>query len=289
MLRLQTAIQEYRGNMTIIQKEQKSNNNSDCLSIWPLDNVKINPAYDPEVAAKIPIHFMEIDRRKDFKFSEWAPEFGTSKSFNTEPEGKYGRPKLEFQLEEPWLWDYKDDKDLLIDGILYPREKNTSALIVIDRDPISPILQECHDFPYMGHMSEDRSKERIVSTAWWPQWEQTFSKYIKICEIFQKAKKHGKRYGLGQHIEEPKHPWETINLDWVTGLVPEGKENFNTCLVIVYRYSKSIRCLPCHKADTTMDIALLFLNNIISTYGIPKIIISDRHPKLTSEFRTKLY
>ncbi|MBW0477500.1 hypothetical protein O181_017215 [Austropuccinia psidii MF-1] len=74
MLRLQIAIQAYRGNMSIIYKEVKSHTNADGLSRWPLDNVKRNPAYNSEVAAKIPIHFMEIDRKKNFRFSEWAPE-----------------------------------------------------------------------------------------------------------------------------------------------------------------------------------------------------------------------
>ncbi|MBW0514845.1 hypothetical protein O181_054560 [Austropuccinia psidii MF-1] len=50
-----------------------------------------------------------------------------------------------------------------------------------------------------------------------------------------------------------------------------------------------MRCLPCQKEDTAMDNALLFLNNIISTHGVPKIIISDRDPKFTSEFWTTLY
>ncbi|MBW0552695.1 hypothetical protein O181_092410 [Austropuccinia psidii MF-1] len=73
MLRWQIAIQEYRGNITIIYKEGKGHTNADGLRRWPLDNVKSNPAYDPEVEAKIPIHFMEVDRRKSFGFSEWAP------------------------------------------------------------------------------------------------------------------------------------------------------------------------------------------------------------------------
>ncbi|MBW0479242.1 hypothetical protein O181_018957 [Austropuccinia psidii MF-1] len=200
MLRWQIAIQDYRGNMTIIYKEGKSHTNADGLSRWPLDNVKSNPAYDPEVAAKISIHFMEIDRRKNFRFSEWAPESGTPDNGDTEPEGtetpilglssselhneffsavmkKYAKHKqcrillqllqqiyrsleLESQLEEPWLRDYKDNTFFLIDGLLYHREKHTSALTVIDRDHISLILKEFHDFLYMGHMSEDRNKER---------------------------------------------------------------------------------------------------------------------------------
>ncbi|MBW0539113.1 hypothetical protein O181_078828 [Austropuccinia psidii MF-1] len=189
---------------------------------------------------------MEKDRKKNLRSSEWAPESGTLDSGNTYWEGtetpilgissselhnerfsaKYRSP----ELEEPWLRAYKDNKLLLIDGLLYYREKHTSALKVVDRDHISLILQECHDCPNMGHMSEDRTKERVASTAWCPKWEQGLSEYINTCERCKKEnRKHGKTYGLLKHIEDPKHPWETINMDWVTGLVPVSKENYNAC------------------------------------------------------------
>ncbi|MBW0479179.1 hypothetical protein O181_018894 [Austropuccinia psidii MF-1] len=115
---------------------------------------------------------------------------------------RYRSPGLEFQLEGPWLSDYEDNKFLIIDGLLYHREKHTSSLTVIDRDHISLILQECHYYPYMGHMSEDRTKERVASTSWWPKWEQGLSEYSNTCERCQKANtKHGNKYGLLQHIE----------------------------------------------------------------------------------------
>ncbi|MBW0520026.1 hypothetical protein O181_059741 [Austropuccinia psidii MF-1] len=128
---------------------------------------------------------MEIHRKKNFRFSEWAPEDGTLDSGNTDSEGtetpilgissselhnecfnvvlkSYAKhkqcgillqplqqtnrsPELEFQLEEPWLGAYKDNEFFLIDGLLYHREKHTSALTVVDRDHISRILKECHD------------------------------------------------------------------------------------------------------------------------------------------------
>ncbi|MBW0575079.1 hypothetical protein O181_114794 [Austropuccinia psidii MF-1] len=158
---------------------------------------------------------MEIDRKKNFSFFEWAPESCTSERGNTNSEGtetpilgisspelhtelfnavmktyskhkqcfillqllqqKYRSPELESQLEEPWLRDYKDNKYFLIDGLLYHREKDNSSLTLIDRDHITLILKECHDCPYMGHMSEDRTKERVASSAWWPKWEQKLS------------------------------------------------------------------------------------------------------------------
>ncbi|MBW0520457.1 hypothetical protein O181_060172 [Austropuccinia psidii MF-1] len=148
---------------------------------------------------------MEIDRKKNFRFSECAPESGTLDSGNTDSEGtetpilgissselhneffsavlksyakhkqfgillkllqqKYRSSELESQLEEPWLRAYKDNKFFLIDGLLYHREKHTSALTVVERDHISVILKECHDFPYMAQMSEDRTKQRVASTA----------------------------------------------------------------------------------------------------------------------------
>ncbi|MBW0499594.1 hypothetical protein O181_039309 [Austropuccinia psidii MF-1] len=76
---------------------------------------------------------------------------------------------------------------------------------------------------------------------------------------------------------------------WVAGLVPGGKKKYNTFLIIVDRFNKSVRCLPWYKEDTAMDTALLFSTNIISTCAVPQIINSDEDPKFTSEFGTNLY
>ncbi|MBW0483289.1 hypothetical protein O181_023004 [Austropuccinia psidii MF-1] len=78
-------------------------------------------------------------------------------------------------------------------------------------------------------------------------------------------------------------------MGWVTGLVPGGRENLNDFLIIVDRFSESVRFITCHKEDTAMDTALLLWNNIISTCGGPKIIISHKDPKFTSESWTNLY
>ncbi|MBW0480640.1 hypothetical protein O181_020355 [Austropuccinia psidii MF-1] len=78
-------------------------------------------------------------------------------------------------------------------------------------------------------------------------------------------------------------------MDWVTELVPGGKEKFNYCLIIVDRFRNSMRCLPFHMEDTAIDTAVLLWNNIIYSHGVPTIIISDNDPKFTSEFWTNLY
>ncbi|MBW0577297.1 hypothetical protein O181_117012 [Austropuccinia psidii MF-1] len=242
MLRWEIAIQEYIANITIIYKEGKSPTNIDGLCRWLLENDKSNAAYVPELYAKVPIHSIETDGKNKSRFFEWAPIGGNPDTEHNESEEaetpilgicsselhnkffdsvitsytkhkqcsilfqllqqKYRILELESPLEGPWLRDYKHNRYLLIGGLLYHRERQTSALKLIDRDLVSQILQECHDCPYMRHMSEDGTKERVASTTWWPKWEQELSEYIKICERFQKDnRKNGKNYGLLQHYK----------------------------------------------------------------------------------------
>ncbi|MBW0592397.1 hypothetical protein O181_132112 [Austropuccinia psidii MF-1] len=55
-VRWQIAIQEYRGNMTIVHTDGNLHKNADGLSRWPLPNNIDNPAYVPEEASpQIPI------------------------------------------------------------------------------------------------------------------------------------------------------------------------------------------------------------------------------------------
>ena len=78
-------------------------------------------------------------------------------------------------------------------------------------------------------------------------------------------------------------------MDFVTGLPPGGSYSYNSVLVLVDRYSKRARFIPNHKDDTAMEVTLLFWNRIMPDVGIPKIIISDRDPKFTSEFWRHLH
>ncbi|MBW0567163.1 hypothetical protein O181_106878 [Austropuccinia psidii MF-1] len=61
MLRWQIAIQEYRGNMTIVHKSGNIHKNSDGLSRWTLANTPDIPAYVPlKAEPQIPIEVINI-------------------------------------------------------------------------------------------------------------------------------------------------------------------------------------------------------------------------------------
>ncbi|MBW0473600.1 hypothetical protein O181_013315 [Austropuccinia psidii MF-1] len=71
MLRWQIAIQEYRGNITIVHKDGNIHRNADGLSRWPLPSNIDNPAYVPELASPlIPIEGISITDLNKTLFKE---------------------------------------------------------------------------------------------------------------------------------------------------------------------------------------------------------------------------
>ncbi|MBW0519766.1 hypothetical protein O181_059481 [Austropuccinia psidii MF-1] len=155
-------------------------------------------------------------------------------------------------------------------------------MTVVERSLINIVLKECHDSPFSGHLSEDRTIEKIKTRIWWPMWQKDVSEYCKTWNRCQKANKFtDKRLGNIINIQEPSRPMEMAHMDWVTGLPPGGYRSYNSCLVIVDRFSKTPIFLPCHKDDTAMDTALLIWNRVISGTGIFTNIISERDPKFT--------
>ncbi|MBW0584443.1 hypothetical protein O181_124158 [Austropuccinia psidii MF-1] len=135
---------------------------------------------------------------------------------------------------------------------------------VVDRSLLILVLKECHDSPFSGHLSEDRTREKVKTCIWWPMWQKDVAEYCKTCDRCQKANKStGKRLGNMIKIQEPTRPWEIVHMDWVTGLPPGGYRSYNACLVIVKRFSKTPIFLPCLKDYTAMDTALLIWNRVV--------------------------
>ena len=294
MLRWQIAIQEWRGSMTIVHREGNIHKNADGLSRWSLPNDSNNPAYDAEsLERELPIMGIHVS---DLANGFWETVIESySSNQNTVKlveilKSKFKNLDLSQTLEEPWKTSYEEGRFVLLDGLIYHRTKHSCVVALVSQEHINVILSECHDSIYSGHFSSERTVERVKNIAWWPEWKKDTELYCSSCDRCQKANKDtGKRYGLLQKIDEPTNRWEVINMDFVTGLPPGGKENFNAVLVIVDRFSKRSRFLACHKDDTAMDIALLFWNKVISDVGCPKVIITDRDPKFASEFWRNLY
>ncbi|MBW0580677.1 hypothetical protein O181_120392 [Austropuccinia psidii MF-1] len=97
-------------------------------------------------------------------------------------------------------------------------------------------------------------------------------------------RKQSNRKEIGN--EEQISVWQIVHMDWVTAIPPGGGRSYNSCLVLVDRYSKTPMFLPFHEDDTAMDTAIMIWNEAISHTYLFQNIISERDPKFTSELCT---
>ncbi|GKC47920.1 reverse transcriptase domain-containing protein [Tanacetum coccineum] len=72
-------------------------------------------------------------------------------------------------------------------------------------------------------------------------------------------------------------------MDFITKL-PKSSHGFDIIWVIVDRLTKSAHFLPIRENDPLDKLARLYLNRIVSRYGIPVSIICDHDGRFTSNF-----
>ncbi|MBW0482273.1 hypothetical protein O181_021988 [Austropuccinia psidii MF-1] len=291
ILRWQISIQEYRGNITIAHKSGNIQKNSNGIRRWALENT-------PEKTAWVP---QEENHIEGIYVTNIGTDFFNKVKKSSKKEKnchilfqclvKYCKDtSSSSELDEVWKKEYDEGIFPLLDGILYHRTKQTCAMNLIDRTLINTILNECHDSVLSGHLSEDRTLERVKNCSWWPNWRKDDEKYCENCDRCQKSNRAtGKRFRMIIQIQEQNYPRKIGYMDWVTALPPGGERSFNACLVLVDRYSKNSMFLPFHNYDPAMEIAIMIWNRVISHTGLLKNIISDRDAKFTSALWKNLH
>ena len=92
--------------------------------------------------------------------------------------------------------------------------------------------------------------------------------------------------GLLHPLHIPKQKWEEIFMDFIEGLhLSDGKDKI---LVVVDRLMKYAHFMGIKKTDSTKQIAEVFCKNIYKLHGFPKIIVSEKDTKFTSNFWKEL-
>jgi transposase InsO family protein len=77
--------------------------------------------------------------------------------------------------------------------------------------------------------------------------------------------------------------WEEIGMAFITGF-PMSKNQKDMIRVIVDRLTKSAHFLAVNQKDNCEKLAKIYVNDIVSKHGVPKIIVSDRGSVFTSSF-----
>jgi hypothetical protein len=72
----------------------------------------------------------------------------------------------------------------------------------------------------------------------------------------------------------PEWKWETISMDFITGLPKSSKQN-DSIMVVVEKLSKTSHFIPFKSTCKAIDIVNIFMKEIFRFHGMPKEIISN--------------
>ncbi|GJT48392.1 putative reverse transcriptase domain-containing protein [Tanacetum coccineum] len=90
--------------------------------------------------------------------------------------------------------------------------------------------------------------------------------------------------GLLQQLEIPEWKWDNITMDFITKL-PRSKSGHDTIWVVVDRLTKSAHFLAIREDYSMEKLARLYIDEIVTRYGVPVSIISDRDGRYHSSIR----
>lgn len=174
----------------------------------------------------------------------------------------------------------KKSRNYLIDdnGILQYKVRTPQGLkklLVIPKQLTRKIMEKLHDSAVGGgHFGLYKTIGKISERYYWERMRRDVEKYIKSCEECQKNKKQrGKKQGFLKPIEiNDPSILSHLELDFVGPLNPSDGKKY--ILVGSCRSTKHAFAKPVASADG--NAVIKFIDQLITTYGCPKKITTDR-------------
>lgn len=167
---------------------------------------------------------------------------------------------------------------LIKDNKIYRRLDKTHAWVV-PRNTRIQICRLCHDDA--GHLSLEKTLERIKLNYWFAGMRRFVTKYINAC-LNCAYYKHtaGKKQCKLNTVDKMPVPFHTVHIDHV-GPFETSKTQNKFLLVIVDAFTKLTIIEPVKSQKTCYVVKIL--TNLIYLFGVPNRIISDKGTAFTSQ------
>ncbi|KAL0433644.1 UNVERIFIED_CONTAM: Transposon Tf2-11 polyprotein [Sesamum latifolium] len=148
--------------------------------------------------------------------------------------------------------------------------KGNCLYVPMGGDLRKSLISECHDTLWAGHQREERTYALVQRAYYWPQMQDDVETYVRTCLICQQDKAdHQKKAGLLQPLPIPTRPWESVSMDYISGLPKVG--DLGSIIVVVDRSSKYATFIAVPK-HVTAEGWLISSSSTLSNTGVcPRI------------------
>jgi hypothetical protein len=171
------------------------------------------------------------------------------------------------------------------DGFIYRVGNEFSDRLCVPSKPELrlQILQDLHSEATAGHLGIDKTAERVRRRYYWNYMMTDITKFVSTCPRCQEVKSSNRKApGKLSSLPIPDSPWDSISMDFITGLPESTDKKYDSIFVIVDRLTKMAKFIPCHKSITAEHVAYKLTKHVFASHGTPIELVCDRDPKFTS-------
>jgi hypothetical protein len=259
-------LQEF--TFTIVVRPGKSHGNADHISrLEPLLQSQLEPLNDqlPDAA------LFEVDVIQ----TEYA-DILTFLQTNRMPED-YTPAQVKFLLQ-------RSSPHTLIGGTLYKQGKDAVLRRCIFIHEIPMVLEGCHSDPCSGHFARDvTARKALLAGYWWPTMFKDAHQYARRCDPYQRTGKPTPSTAMPLVPLMALAPFEKWRIDFVGPIAPATRYGRKRYILVATNYAtKWAEAMAC-KNNNAKTVARFLYENIISRFGCPKKLISDRGTHFLNE------
>lgn len=142
--------------------------------------------------------------------------------------------------------------------------------LVIPPQGRKPLLEQLHE----AHLGVSRMKSLARGYVWWPDLNADVEQYVRRCAVCQ-ASRPQPPVAPTHAWEVPKQPWNRLHVDFA------GPFMGTMFLVLVDAFSKWVDVVM--MSSITASATIEKLQQIFSTHGLPRTIVSDNGRSFVSE------
>ncbi|XP_061394278.1 uncharacterized protein K02A2.6-like [Musca vetustissima] len=132
------------------------------------------------------------------------------------------------------------------------------------------ILKDLH----AAHLGIEKIKGMARSFVYWPLIDRDIEKVAKACNACAMIANKPTKFGE-HHWEYPSGPWQRIHIDYA------GPFLDSMFLIVTDAFSKWMEVKMTSTATSSATISIL--DEMFSTYGVPKTVVSDNATNFSSE------
>ena len=143
------------------------------------------------------------------------------------------------------------------------------------------LISEHHETPMAGHFGVKKTMERLREGFFWDGMRKEVEEFVRTCDACQRA---GDKLSdnINVHTIIARHPWEVVTIDFLCGFAPAKQTKHTSIVVITNKFTRQIHLRSCPLNPSAQETAQYFVEMVLSRYGLPRLIISDRGSQFES-------